>query len=198
MQQDEPEQQQQQPETSTSSKQDDQEIVIQDDGGDAKETAKETTEETKETTETMEAKSPEKETDATFETLDEYKHVDDDDVILIEDGHPVGSKKSKTEIVKEAEAKLKEEKEKEEKRKEVEAKKAARQEYFQRLNEKRDGDLKDLPPRDVESFQCEWVVMDRALELCPQFKKVHETTIFQEHLSKFLQQIADKKWGHNR
>merc|ERR1711962_664276 len=127
-----------------------------------------------------------------FETLDEYKHVDDDDVILIEDGHPVGSKKSKTEIVKEAEAKLKAEKEREEKRKAAEEKRAVRNAYYKRLLERRDGDLNNLPPRDVESLQCEWVVMDRALEVCPQFAKVRESTLFQEHLNKFLQHIGKK------
>jgi hypothetical protein len=126
-------------------------------------------------------------TDGVFETLDEYKHVDDDDVVLIDDGHP-DSKKAKADIVKEAEVKQK----REEKRKAEQAKRIKKEEFFKRLGVKRDGDVANLAPRDVETLQCEWVVLDRALDLCPHLKTIHETKIFQENLGKFLQEIGQK------
>ena len=54
------------------------------------------------------------------------------------------------------------------------------------------GDLSTLKPRDVETVRCEWVVLDRALDLCPQLKLIHETPAFQENLATLLKEIAAK------
>lgn len=127
-------------------------------------------------------------------TLDEYAHLDEDDVILVEDGHPQGKKKSKEQITADIKRKqaieARKEKREEERKKQVEQRKKEKDEIYKTMNEKRDGDLKDLPPRDVHCLRCEWVVLDKALELCPQFKKVHESSVFQEHLTNVLQQLA--------
>jgi len=129
--------------------------------------------------------------DGTFETLDEYKHIDEDDIVLVDDKHP-DANKTKEQIEKEEAAKQKAEKIKEAKRLHDEKRKARREEFLNLTNAKRDADLSTLKPRDVETVRCEWVVLDRALDLCPQLKTIHETPAFQENLATLLKEIAGK------